>query len=249
MHGVSPMPIARIQDRLGSNRWQLAASDSWKTRRRRRQAPCLAVGRSLLPKGHSPEPSRQVTPAPDAHPAVAETFSQAGEDRIVNFAITLLRLAPVTYLDIGANDPIVMNNTYYFYRQGHRGVLVEPNVELCKNLREVRPQDTTLAAGIGVTAVKEADYYLLNHHALNTFSKEQAEKLVNETNGHVKIKEVIKVPLLNINDVMQEHFKGARRSCRSIPKAWTWRFSRASISSDSGPKLFVPRRWSSIRPR
>lgn len=49
-------------------------------------------------------------------------------------------------------------NTYYFYRKGHRGVLVEPNVTICKKLEAVRPEDTTLVAGIGVTAVTEADY-------------------------------------------------------------------------------------------
>jgi len=127
----------------------------------------------------------------------------------VNFVIQLLRLSPVTYLDVGANDPVELNNTYLFYRNGHRGVLVEPNVDLCKKLREVRPLDTTLAVGIGMSAVKEADYYLMNLHTLNTFSKEQADKLVAESNGRVKIREVIKVPLLNINEVMQEHFKGA----------------------------------------
>ena len=55
-------------------------------------------------------------------------------------------------LDVGAHEPVVINNTYFFYRRGYHGVLVEPNVEMCKKLRAVRPKDTTLEAGIGVTA-------------------------------------------------------------------------------------------------
>jgi hypothetical protein len=40
----------------------------------------------------------------------------------------------------------------------------------------------------------------------NTFSKEEAERQVQVSNGTAAIRKVIKVPLLNINDVMAEHF-------------------------------------------
>jgi FkbM family methyltransferase len=115
----------------------------------------------------------------------------------------------LTYLDIGAHDPTLINNTYLFYTMGFRGVLVEPNAALTDRLREVRPRDTTLVAGIGVTAAREADYYLMTEPSWNTFSKEEAEHQVEATKGRVSIKEVVKVPLLDINDVMDEHFKGA----------------------------------------
>ena len=112
----------------------------------------------------------------------------------------------MTYLDVGANDPIQNSNTYYFYRKGYRGVLVEPNVSLCEKLRAVRPEDTTLAAGIGVTAAKEADYYIMTHPSWNTFSKEEADHQTEVTQGRISVKEVIKMPLLSINDVMSKHF-------------------------------------------
>jgi FkbM family methyltransferase len=183
-----------------------------------------AFGHSLLAKSPAAElprraptqaPAVNTTLPPEARPAAAthasgtESFSQAGEDLSVNYILQQLGVSKLTYLDVGANDPIAMSNTYFFYRKGHRGVLVEPNVDLCQKLREVRPRDETLAAGIGVTAAKEADYYLLTYSGLNTFSKEQADRLAQTTKGRVTIKQVIKVPLLDINDVMEEHFQGA----------------------------------------
>src|SRR5205823_3960574 len=101
------------------------------------------------------------------------------------------------------------NNTYFFYRKGYRGVLVEPNVTMCEQLRTVRPGDTTLAAGIGVTAAREADYYLMTDPSWNTFSREEAEQRQKVTGQKISIRKVIKTPLLNINDVMEEHFGGA----------------------------------------
>jgi FkbM family methyltransferase len=154
-----------------------------------------------------------VRPAPSPPPVPEargdESFSQSGEDLIVNFMFTFLGITKVTYLDVGANHPTELSNTYYFYRKGYRGVLVEPNVALCQQLRAVRPGDTTLAAGIGVAAAREADYYVMNYPALNTFSKAEAEHQAEATKGRISVREVIKVPLLSINDVMAEHFKGA----------------------------------------
>jgi FkbM family methyltransferase len=137
------------------------------------------------------------------------SYAQAGEDVIVNFTLDYLGIKDVKYLDIGAYHPVSINNTYYFYRKGFRGVLVEPNVTMCEELRRVRPEDTTLTAGIGVTAVREADYFLMSQPAWNTFSKEEAEHMTKATGGSIKIERVIKMPLLDVNDVMAKHFTGA----------------------------------------
>jgi Methyltransferase FkbM domain len=163
------------------------------------------------PSPRSQPASPTQAPAPAASPAPAEggelSFAQGGEDVAVNFLIHYLqRQAAITYLDIGAWDPVALNNTYFFYRKGFRGVLVEPNVAWCQKLRAVRPADTTLEAGIGVHAVSEADYYVMNESAWNTFSKEEAEHMTRVTGGAIKVVKIIKMPLLDINDVMAKHF-------------------------------------------
>jgi FkbM family methyltransferase len=156
-----------------------------------------AVGGNLLGR----------TSAADAYGELS--FSQCGEDMTVNFALRMLEVREITYLDVGAFLPTAINNTYLFYRKGHRGVLVEPNPALCEQLRRVRPKDTTLAVGIGFTGERSADYYVMNLAELNTFSKEEAEHQEKETKGQIRVREVVTMPLLNINDVMGEHFKGA----------------------------------------
>jgi FkbM family methyltransferase len=153
------------------------------------------------PPGRSPPPAREVVGN--------ESFSQCGEDLVVAFTTGYLGMRRLfTYLDVGANDPVKFSNTYYFYRKGHRGVLVEPNRSLCDRLRAKRPEDATVQAGIGAAA-GEADYYIMTHDGLNTFSKQEAEHQVEASRGKIAIREVIRMPLLNINDVMDEHFHGA----------------------------------------
>ncbi len=139
----------------------------------------------------------------------ARSYSQCGEDVNVAFALSYLKVDDITYLDVGAHHPTLINNTYHFYQKGHRGVLVEPNIAMCQRLRAVRPRDTTLVAGIGTSAVREADYYLMTDSSWNTFSKEEADHQAKITGGLIKIEKVTKVPLLDINEVMEEHFKGA----------------------------------------
>jgi FkbM family methyltransferase len=143
----------------------------------------------------------------DVYPAAHVSFAEEGEDLVIKCLFDTFNIIGPSYIDIGAWDPIINSNTYLFYWQGSRGVLVEPNPALCAHLKSVRPRDTVLNIGIGVTDQKEADYYILEGDGqLNTFSKKQADGWA-KVKGHSMIKEVIKMPLVNINEVLQENFK------------------------------------------
>jgi hypothetical protein len=182
-------------------------------------APAAAPGPVAQAQPTPAEP-KLTDPGPPVNPANSspdheaehkgmQTFAQCGEDVIVYFMLRHLGIKDVNYLDVGAFHPIEISNTYFFYSLGYHGVLVEPNVAMCEELRKVRPKDKTLEAGIGVTSVREADYYVMTNPAWNTFSKEEAEHEVEATKGRVSIKEIRKMPLLDINSVMDTHFKGA----------------------------------------
>ena len=146
------------------------------------------------------------SPQPAAEDEGTVSYAQSGEDLVAYFIFDHLKIRDVTYLDIGAFDPVRLSNTYFFYQAGHRGVLVEPNPAMCEKLRAVRPQDKTLAAGIGTGPQREADYYVMSEPSWNTFSKEDAERKVRSGEG--TILEVVKRPLLDVNAVMAEHFRG-----------------------------------------
>jgi len=134
------------------------------------------------------------------------SYAQSGEDVIVAEIFDHLKFPKPTYLDVGAFLPIFSNNTYLLYRQGSRGVLVEPNVSLVPELRAKRPGDTVLNVGVGLTGQGAADYYCMSLPQWNTFDKDEAERRVAKTGGKVKIEAVVKMPLVPINQIMSEHY-------------------------------------------
>lgn len=179
------------------------------------------------PLGPQPPDGRQVS------------WAQQGEDLILRSVFEGLGIQAPTYLDIGAFHPSISSNTYLFYAQGARGVLVEPNPSMGDLLRRARPEDTVLAAGIGIDERREADYYVIrNTPQLNTFSKEQAQR-----HGPNAIEAVVKLPLLPIDEVLAEHFERAPIWSAWMSRAWTWPCCRPWTSIASG------RPCSASRPR
>ncbi len=137
------------------------------------------------------------------------SYAQAGEDLIVRALFHSFGLEQIKYLDVGANHPEFISNTYLFYKTGSRGVTVEPNPKLYARHRKVRPEDLCINAGIGYDDRTEADFYLFSGMAdgLCTFSKEEAERFERigvAGIGRFKIASVIKVPLKRINAIIEE---------------------------------------------
>lgn len=137
------------------------------------------------------------------------SYAQAGEDLIVQRFLYYIHRDKPTYLDLGAFHPVAGNNTYLLNLNGGHGVLVEPNVDLISELRRVRPADKVLNIGVGVSTVAEADYYRASEPAWNTFDKETADKYDKTTGGKITIKEVVKMPLVNVNEIIAQHLGAA----------------------------------------
>ena len=108
-----------------------------------------------------------------------KSWSQCGEDLILRYLFDLLHIARPSYIDIGAHHPWYYNNTYLFYRQGARGVNVEPDPALHAGLRRGRPRDINLNIGIGPREA-ELDFYVMSSRTLNTFSESEARKCVEQ---------------------------------------------------------------------
>ena len=58
------------------------------------------------------------------------SFSQCGEDLLIDYVFKLRGIAQPSYIDIGANDPFYLNNTAIFYLRGCRGINIEANPKL-----------------------------------------------------------------------------------------------------------------------
>lgn len=137
-------------------------------------------------------------------PFTRNSYSQSGEDVIVDFLFRGIGLSRPAYLDIGTNNPTWGNNTFLFYENGSRGVLVEADETIIPLIRAHRTGDKILNIGVGLSEQKEADFYIFDVSGIHTFNKEEAEER-NRVGVH-KIVKVAKVPLKPINDIIKENF-------------------------------------------
>lgn len=134
------------------------------------------------------------------------SYSQCGEDLIVDFLLTwVLGIKEPSYLDIGAHHPFKLNNTYLFYQKGLTGVNIEPDPYLFSDFQKVRQRDININKGVGFNKGNEmADFYIMSSRTLNTFSKKEADRI--SGGGNIKIDEIKKIELININDVFSKYF-------------------------------------------
>lgn len=103
------------------------------------------------------------------------SFSQSGEDLIIDYIFQLRGLSNPSYLDIGANHPFYLSNTALLYSKGCRGINVEADPSLIKKFHDFRKEDINLNIGVGTVDGQELDFYIFNDPTLNTFSKTEAE--------------------------------------------------------------------------
>ena len=61
------------------------------------------------------------------------SYAQAGEDRVLKFLFSSMGLNKISYLEIGTNNPIDINNTYLFYLGGSRGVRQDDRIVLARH--------------------------------------------------------------------------------------------------------------------
>lgn len=132
------------------------------------------------------------------------SFSQCGEDLMVDNLFAELRLKHINYLDVGSHDPVKLSNTYYFYLKGSHGVLVEPDPSLFRKLRATRGRDICLNQAVSISGKAERKpFYLMRSSTLNTLSKSEAERCA--ALGHPMVG-VIEVDAIPINDIIKTHF-------------------------------------------
>lgn len=131
------------------------------------------------------------------------SYSQCGEDLIICPIFDALGIEKPSYVDIGAHDPVYLSNTYLLYLKGSRGVCVEPNPALYDNIQKKRKRDICLNMGVGITSVKEAEFYCMTSSTLSTFSKGDAERMANY--GKEKIEKITVIPLISFDEIIRNY--------------------------------------------
>jgi FkbM family methyltransferase len=110
------------------------------------------------------------------------SFTRAGEDV---FLAEYFGDYTGVYLDIGANHPFLMSNTFLLYQRRWRGITVEPLPRLAAKHRFWRPGDLCLNMGIADRAGRMT-LFEFSPHTLSTFDEIQAKHLVD--NGCVLVR-------------------------------------------------------------
>jgi FkbM family methyltransferase len=127
------------------------------------------------------------------------SYAQSGEDIILRHLFDILGVAQPGYLDIGAHQPVSLSNTYLFYRQGSRGLCIEPDPELLARFHRKRPQDALMGVGVA-DRPGELEFFVMSASSLNTFSMEDARR--SEALGH-RIVRRLKIPVITVNEALE----------------------------------------------
>ena len=107
-----------------------------------------------------------------------QSYSQSGEDIIVSRALNKMGIRNPLYLDIGANDPVKLNNTFLLYKKGRFWCANRAGPYFCAaKIKQKRRRDAVLNVGVSGQGCGEADFFILDNNYLNTFSRAEAERI------------------------------------------------------------------------
>jgi hypothetical protein len=130
----------------------------------------------------------------------APSFASAGEDMIIRHLVGPDKTDGF-YVDVGAYDPVISSNTYFFYWLGWRGLNVEARPGSKALFDRARPRDINVEAGVASEAGVMTYYFLGPDSRMNSFSREFLEHL--GVLGDVR--EEIPVPVHPLAELLERH--------------------------------------------
>ena len=123
------------------------------------------------------------------------SYSQTGEDSLIS---QYFEDESFTYVDIGAGEPICGSNTYYFYRRGMRGILVDPLPANRILARVIRPRDVFIESLVGVGSGPRR-FWEFEAYEYSTMDPEVADRLKRE--GTIKVKKQKFVGMTSLQEI------------------------------------------------
>lgn len=124
--------------------------------------------------------SGPVQPAPPLYAGLV-SYAQEGEDILLDKILRrLLAGRKGFYVDVGANDPTKHSLTHRFYKQGWRGINIEPRPESKALFDQIRPRDINVETGVSDLS-GELTYHMFEVSVYNTFDTELAKEFSRST--------------------------------------------------------------------
>jgi FkbM family methyltransferase len=134
--------------------------------------------------------------------AETDFFSQGGEDAIIwNTFLYVMPRENGTFLDIGSYHPFKYSNTYLLYKAGWRGCNVDPRPGSKELFDRYRGEDINIEAGVARTDGRMLYYMLDAFPTLNTFSKENLERLAMLN----YVSRTVEIPVFSLRSVIENN--------------------------------------------
>ncbi|WP_222431534.1 FkbM family methyltransferase [Mucilaginibacter achroorhodeus] len=131
------------------------------------------------------------------------SYSQEGEDMVLRSFYEGKKNYKGFFVDVGAHHPYRFSNTLFFYKQGWRGINIEPTPGSIKAFKLFRKKDINLNIGISPTK-GELTFYCFNEPALNGFSKELSQERDKE-NSKYRITQELPILTMPLADVFDQY--------------------------------------------
>lgn len=104
------------------------------------------------------------------------------------------------YIDIGCHHPVNGSQTYQFYKNGWRGIVIDPLPESIFKYTSIRKRDIYCNYGIG-NSNTTLNYYMYDNSVLNSFNYEFSSKIANNFDSKlIQKKEISVIKLSNLLD-------------------------------------------------
>ncbi len=123
-------------------------------------------------------------------------YGQFGDDAILLLLLRCLNYNAknIHYLEIGTNDPILSNNTFFFYSIGASGVIIDPLPLVESFAKRMRPRDRFIRAAVSSIGTPTQTFLMS--------PATQGSSFYNNYTGGISTK--ISVPVLGINDIFED---------------------------------------------
>lgn len=146
-----------------------------------------------------------------------ESYSSYGEDAILNGVFKRLSwimqqnlFEQNTYIDIGSFHPVRESNTYFLYKLGWYGTLVDPNSYMNALVHELRPNDILYNCAADISSGTKDFFMFGNSDSSNTMSPEFVERKV--SSQHTDVSWTVHVETKTINEIIDLHINYFQRA-------------------------------------
>ena len=122
-------------------------------------------------------------------------YSQFGEDTILQ---KYLQENKGFYLDIGSGDPVRGSNTFFLYKKGWSGILIDPLSRNVFSSKVIRRKDKIIRGLVGATD-RSYPFYEMYPYEYSTTNNEIVKDLIN--NGKAKLVKKVQLNTFSVSEL------------------------------------------------